>query len=473
MKKTIITTGLVVVITLISLMVFVKLTTGSNLEELNFAEASQGSFEIAISTTGELVAENSIEIKGPNIVGNRRFRSSGIKIVDIVPEGTEVKKGDYIATLDRSTFENTLKDESEELKSYQADFEMKLLDTAVMLSSLRDEIKDQTFAVEEAAIVVEQSKYEPPAVQRKAELELDKVRRLLTQDRRTYSLRHSQALSEIRNLKLQFDNQQDKVNDLEEVLKGFTILAPSDGMVIYVKDRLGVKTKAGTVLNPWRPIVATLPDLSDMISRIYISEIDISKVKLGQEVQMTIDAFKGKYFSGKIASIANIGEELSNSDSKVFEVLVKVSGSDPALRPSMTTGNKVIIKTFDDVVFIPIESVHAGVDRIPFVYTKEGTKQVVVLGASNDRNIIVEQGLVEGTSVWLSTPEDVENFSLKGKELIPIIEERENAVKLAMDELRNEDNLITSESGTALRPFTIGSGIGSSAAGGGSAAGGN
>ena len=46
----------------------------------------------------------------------------------------------------------------------------------------------------------------------------------------------------------------------------------------------------------------------------------------------------------------------------------------------MTTGNKIITKTINDVIYIPLESVQAGTDSIPFVYLKNGDKQVVVLG---------------------------------------------------------------------------------------------
>lgn len=458
------------VLALLALMVFVRLTSGDDLTELNFSEVTRGNFEVSVSGTGELIAENSIEVKGPNIVMNRRIRSSGIKIIDIVPEGTVVKKGDYIATLDRTDFNNTLKDEIEELSTKQSEVELKLLDTAVVLSGLRDDIKDQFFAVEEAAIIVDQSRYEPPAVQRKAKLSLDREQRFLEQGRKTYSLRYSQVVSELRHLKINLEDQRDKVKDLEEVLNGFTVLAPSDGMVIYKKDRRGIKTKTGSVLSPWNMVVATLPDLSSMISRIYVSEIDISKVKPGQEVQMTIDAFQGRSFSGRVATIANIGEEFSNSDSKVFEVLVTVSGSDASLRPSMTTGNKVIIKTYDDVVYVPIESVHAGADRIPYVYTRDGKKQVVVLGESNDKNVIIEQGLTAGTSVWLITPENYTEFITEGNELIPVIQDRLMARELEMNRLRRDNSLIT-ESGTDADSeiFTLSTGQGGSSGSGGAA----
>ena len=443
MKKTVITTALVAVLTLVALLVLVRLTSGKDLKVMNFGKAEQGTFEISVSNTGELLAENSDDIKGPDIVRNRNFRSAGIKIVDLVPEGTEVKKGDYIATLDRSAFSNTLKDELDNLKTIQTDLEIKILDTAVTLSTLRDDMKNQSFTVEEASIALDQSKYEPPAVQRKAELTLDKSKRLLSQDEKLYALRYAQTQSEIRVLKSTLEIQRSKVNDLQEILAGFTITAPSDGMVIYKKDRMGVKVKTGSMLNPWDPAVATLPDLSAMLSRVYVSEIDISKVKTGQPVQMTIDAFQGKSFTGRVASIANIGEQLSNSDSKVFEVLIKIDGSDPLLRPSMTTANKVITQTFNDVVYVPVESVHAGADSIPYVYTEEGKKQVVILGESNDKNIIIEQGLKAGESVWLITPENPNKFTFAGNDLIPVIREREKARRLENERVKRENELLT------------------------------
>lgn len=454
MKKTVIITALVVVITSVALMAFVKLTSGKGNQMLNYKEAKKGTFEISVSNTGELVAESSVDIKGPNIVQNRNFRAAAIKITDIVPEGTEVKKGDYIATLDKSSFNNTLKDEMDILKTNQSDLEMKILDTALVMSALRDEIKNQYFVVEEASVNLDQSKYEPPAVQRQAALGLDKAQRLLIQKKKIYCLRSAQTMAEIKTLRSQVSNQNNKVKDLQDVLAGFTITAPSDGMVIYKKDRLGNKVKAGSVLNPFDPVVATLPNLSSMLSKIYVSEIDVNKVRTGQPVQLTIDAFQGKSYTGKVAVIANIGEQLSNSDSKVFEVMVKIDGSDPLLRPSMTSSNKVITKTFNDVVFVPSESVQAGSDSIPYVYTKDGKRQIVVLGESDDKNIIIEKGLHPGTSVWLTTPQNPDKFSVAGSEFISVIREREKARRLDVQNMSKEKILITQ---TNTKIFSTGS----------------
>jgi hypothetical protein len=176
-------------------------------------------------------------------------------------------------------------------------------------------------------------------------------------------------------------------------------------------------------------VVATLPDLTSMISKTYINEIEVSKIKPGQKVNITIDAFPEKSFTGIVSYVANIGEKLPNTTDKVFEVQIKIDGSDPLLRPSMTTGNKIIIEKFNDAVFIPAECVQAGTDSIPFVYTKSGNKQIVILGASNEKNIIVEKGVEAGTLIYLSNPEEIEKFDLTGEELIPELKEREKMRK--------------------------------------------
>lgn len=432
MKKTVIITALIVIVISIGLIIFVRITSQNGIKVNDLTQAERGNFEIVVSNSGELVAETSVDIKGPNFVQNMNFRVEPVKITDLVPEGTFVKKGDYIGSLDRTLLNNSLKDQTDILNKIQIDIEMKLFDTAVILSALRDDIKNQYYTSAEAAILVEQSIYEPPSVQRQSILELDKSQRYLENKKRLYFLRYSQSSAEIKNLLITYESQKRIVNDLKEVLERFTVTAPYDGMVLYKKDRNGIKRKSGSFINPFDPVIATLPDLNTLLSRIYVSEIDVNKIKKGQQVEITVEAFQGKTFTGSVSSIANIGEQLSNSDSRVFEVMVKINESDPLLRPSMTTGNKIITKVFNDVIYVPVESVQAGADSIPYVFTEKGTRQIVILGESNDKDIIVEQGLDHGTSVWLSTPEKSWKFSLAGDEYISVIRERAKARKLEL-----------------------------------------
>jgi multidrug efflux pump subunit AcrA (membrane-fusion protein) len=153
MKRTIIITFAVIIVALAGLYAFNKIASRKENDSL-FAEAAKGNFEISISAAGEIIPENSIDIKAPEVNRGRDFHGSDLKITDMIPEGTIVKEGDFIATLDRTQYNNMLKDELERLSTYRSNLEMKKLDTAVTLNNLRDAIRTQRHTVEEAEITL-------------------------------------------------------------------------------------------------------------------------------------------------------------------------------------------------------------------------------------------------------------------------------------------------------------------------------
>jgi Membrane-fusion protein len=417
MKKTLVITIIVILTTIIALTVFDKITSKKK-DTAQYTEVSSGKFDITINTTGELVAENSIEIKGPQFSQGRDIHSTNIKITDLVAEGTVVKEGDYVASLDKTELDNSLKDARERLTTLQTNLDMALLDTAMTMNNVRDQISNQRHTVDEAALTFHNSKYESPQIQRQAEINYDQAKRVLEQLLRTYTLRDGQSKANIRSQRLWTNRIGRRVKDYEEVLANFTIYAPGSGMIIYKKNRFGTKRKTGSNIDSFDRVVATLPDLTSMLSKAFVSEIEINKVKTGQKVVVTIDAFPAKIYSGTVLSIANIGEKLPNTDSKVFEVMIKIDGTDMNLRPSMTTNNKILIESFPNVAFIPSECVHTGEDTIPFVYTKNGYRQVVIPGKSNDKEMIIEKGLKPGTKIYITEPSNGSKFKLAGKELI-------------------------------------------------------
>jgi hypothetical protein len=164
-------------------------------------------------------------------------------------------------------------------------------------------------------------------------------------------------------------------------------------------------------------------------------------------------------------SVANIGEQLPNADAKVFEVVIRLDESDNILRPSMTTANKIITKTINDVTYIPLESVQNTLDSVPFVYLKSGVKQIVVLGESNENNVIVEKGLEPETQIYLNLPEEPERFTrMAGEELIAEIKEREKAKREA--ERRANEEAKRNYSGEGMMGMPPGMGEGEFRGGG-------
>jgi multidrug efflux pump subunit AcrA (membrane-fusion protein) len=437
MKKTVIITAIVAVVVIVGLILFNKLTNKEDLAVL-YADVKSGEFQIIVTTTGELLTENSTEIRGPELMGGRNMRISDIQIQDLVPEGTIVKEGDYVATLDRTILENSLKDELDRLETMENSYQMKILDTTLSLGDFRDNLRNLKFNMEEAEITLEQSKYEPPTTIRQNTISLEKASRSYEQALKSYELKIRQTRADIRKVELDLQRQRDRITDTRTLLEQFVVRAPAPGMVIYKRDWGGTKRKVGSTIRPNDPVVATLPDLSTMVSRTYVNEIDVSKVKMGQSVTLTVDAFPEKSFTGEVISVANIGEQLPNTDAKVFEVVVKLDAVDPILRPSMTTGNKIITSSFPDVLYIPLECIYATPDSIPYVYTKDGHKQVVVLGESNEDQIIVEQGLKAGEVLHLLQPANSEAFKLTGEELIATIKERARIKREEEERIRME-----------------------------------
>ncbi|MDX2413709.1 MAG: efflux RND transporter periplasmic adaptor subunit [Bacteroidales bacterium] len=452
MKKTLIISGIVIGVIIIAMIVFNALTKTDD-KSLLFVKVESDVFEILVTTTGELQAESSTEIKGPDGLSSRNMRFREILIQDLIPEGTVVAKGDYVATLDRSEADNTLKDEFDKLETRENEYAMKKLDTTISLGNLRDDLVNLKYNMEEAEITLEQSKYEPPTTQRQNRISLDKTQRAYIQAQKNYELKEQQAKADVRESYLILKKQREKVIEMEEVLNQFRIVAPAPGMVIYKREFSGEKRTVGSGISPWDPVVATLPDLSKMISKTYVNEIDISKVDKGQVVRLTVDAFPDKSYTGIVSEVANIGEQLPNTDAKVFEVIIQVDGSDNILRPSMTTGNQTVTQVIEQALSIPLECVHATLDSIPFVYRKNGTRQVVVLGESNENKVVVEQGLAEGDVLYLNSPEEPESFKLQGEELKEVIKQKAiDKIKAAEEEQKKSEK---PSSGRQMSPEMI------------------
>ena len=384
----------------------------------------QGEFQILVTVTGELQAQTSTDITAPLLLRSRSLRMHRIKIQDLIAEGTVVDSGDYVATLDRSEADNSYKDISDELEVRESEYTKTKLDTTIQLRMLRDEMINLKFNMEEAEITLEQSQFEPPTTIRQAQINLDKAGRAYDQAIKNYRLKVQQYKADMTEVTVDLSKQRRRKAQMEDVLQRFIIHAPAPGMVIYKREWSGQKRTVGSEISPWDLTVATLPDMSTMVSKTYVNEIDISKIKVGQEVIAGVDAFPEKKYTGLVTEVANIGEQLPNTDAKVFEVVIKLYESDPILRPSMTTSNKIITKTFDSVLYIPLEAVHSN-DSMTYVYLRNNTKQVVVLDESNENEIIVDAGLDAGDKVLLSVPEGADEMKFTGLELVEVIRQKE------------------------------------------------
>jgi len=369
---------------------------------------AKGPFVIEVTANGELQAKRSEKIRGPQ--GMRAARIYQTTITDMVPEGTVVSAGEYVATLDKTELDSKMKEELTEIDRIESQLEAARIDTAIEMRGLRDQIVNLKFGLKEKKLEVEQSKYEAPMVIQQAQIEMERSKRDLKQLLTKYDLTKEKAEANISQIMASLRQSQLRLNTIQELAQKFVIKAPKDGMVIYSRNWNG-KVSTGSQISTWNPVVAELPDLTDMVSKSYVNEVDISRVRKGQEVTISVDAFPDNQYRGQVITVANIGEQLRNYDSKVFEVIVQVYEADSILRPAMTTSNKIVTDTYESVLHIPLEALHN--DSLTYVF-KEVNGQLsrveVVAGATNDNESIIQYGLEEGDEVLLSLPEKAEQL---------------------------------------------------------------
>ena len=375
-------------------------------------KVNRGDFVSEVTTSGEAQSNSLKKINGPENL--RKFKIRDIKIQDLIPEGTVIKEGDYVGRLDPSNVNEQIIDAKLNLETSVSKYTQQQLDTTLNLKQERNSIKDLKFNIEEVELELQQSIYEPPASIRKLEINLEKLKRDLKERDENYQIKKKQANARMVEVGTEVSKIRNKLQDLNELLKSFTIYSDSNGMLTYVKNWDGSKKKVGSTISPWDPSIANLPDLTKMESKTYANEVDIRKIKKDLKVKIGFDAFPEMQIEGIVTEVANVGEKKRGSDIKVFQVLIELKETNDNVRPGMTTSNIIITNEKKNVLSIPIEAIFSK-DSISYVYAKSGfsiIKKQVELGDNNNDEVIIVNGLTEKDIVYLNKPDGYKDVKI-------------------------------------------------------------
>jgi len=360
-----------------------------------------GNFTVSISVSGEIRAANSVTLTMP------RTRAGQLQIVYLVPEGTTVKAGDEVLRFATTDVDKQISDKENDLSIARSDYQKMQADQAYRNSDQDASLTNAELTYDQAKLQVEKMKFESDVARKEADISLQKSRIAWEQTKKKIATQVIVDKTETSKFMLrirQIESDSKRAND-EKVL--YTMKAPIPGLVVYeINWNTGRKISVGNT--PWPGMsLVSLPDLSRMQVVTNINEVDISKVRKGQAVKITLDAFPDKQFAGTVVEVGTIGQQKNQaSNLKTFEVIIAIDGKDPILKPGMTTGNEIIIETIPKAVFIPIESVFEK-EGATVVYTMHGMRprrQDVKLGVKNSNHIIVTEGLREGDMVALRDP---------------------------------------------------------------------
>lgn len=376
----------------------------------NVYKVRRENFEAIISCKGEIQSEKALLITIPDIFGDRTLEIYDTQIKDLIPEGSIVKKGDYVALLDQGRIKQLKQSNEERLKKVLFNFNDAKIDSAVELVALRDGIEQFAFDLQYKEVELEQAVYESPAYQRKAQMAYERALRQQDAKKRAYLMTQ-------KALRIQVSRDENLVNELTEKDRKYQvafdaarIIAPQDGMLIYGRTfgRGGSrKLSIGSYVSMQNPVIATLPDLSVLDSETYVEEIYISKIKVGDSSRVYIDALKNLEKIGAISNISNVGQEMTGYDSKVFKVNIRLSADNNKIKPAMTTNNEIILVKEQNVLVIPRASLFSEGGK-KFVYLREFGKismRNVEFGSQSDKLVVIKGGLKVGDKILLSKPE--------------------------------------------------------------------
>lgn len=397
----------------ITLIVY-AIATRDKEKEPDVVRVEKGTFEIVVKGMGELEALESTQIMIPDVLSDRTVRIRNIAINDLVREGTVVKKGDYVATLDPGDVEERMRNAEDGLEMFKNNLDNARIDSSLVLSDARDEIRQANDLVLDREIRVEQSAYESVAVQRQAQISLETAIRSLEQKKRNYIQLQRRHELFINRAQESLKEQEELKAVLEQLKRDLRITAPGDGLVVYARGNNNEKIRIGSHVSRWSPMIATLPDLATLQSVVYIKEIDISKISTGLRVRVGIDAFPEEEFSGIVTRVANVGQQVAGEFYSAFKVEIKVNTNGKLLLPGMTSTNNIVVESIRDAVVVPRLAVFNDEELGRYVYKREGisgvTRQQIKTGGENDSFFKIESGLKAGDRVMMHPPGNVEKL---------------------------------------------------------------
>jgi len=174
-----------------------------------------------------------------------------------------------------------------------------------------------------------------------------------------------------------------RIAALENTINQVYLKAPINGTITDSKNLVGDQVSANTAS-------FRIDDLSQMLVDVQITEVDISRVKVGQTVKLTFDAILRKEFNGKVSQVARVGVPTAGLVN--FNVTIEITDSDEAIRPGMTAGVNILVEEVKNVILIPNRAVR----------TRDGKQVVYVLQADNSlKTVEIKIGASSDTSSQL------------------------------------------------------------------------
>jgi RND family efflux transporter MFP subunit len=248
--------------------------------------------------------------------------------------------------------------------------------------------------------------------------EIDGAKLAVDKDRRNFDrakeLFEAKLISreQFDNLSSEFDMAQNslvraqrKLEIVEDKLRKTKVISPMHGTVLVRNVIEGQVVIAAASVNSGTSLM-TVANLDKLLVATHVNQVDVARIKPGQEVRLRADSLKDSSMTGRIRFIAP--KASAKNSVKGFEVEAMILNPNPRLRPGMSVNLTVPIAHADDALSVPISAVFKGEGNQKVVYVRTGEsteKREVKIGITNFDYAEITSGLQEGESILLTEPD--------------------------------------------------------------------
>ena len=387
--------------TLLSVSVFVLLLMGCGDDKpstIPTYEVNTQRFSIVINADGEIEAAESQKIIAP---GRRPMM-----LAWLADENTHVNAGDVIARFDAERITRDKNEEEFAVRKLQQD----IINSQASQTQEKQDIKSEQNFIEEEFAFVDRFAIDDLRIYS----QLDIIDTLQNRDfleakdsflawKETSVLEQHDSAMSVLDIKKQ--GHQSKLQQYLSALKQLEVTAPYSGLLVYVKDRRGEKPSVGNTVFPGSPI-AEIPNLENLQARLYVLADDAIDLANGQNVDIQLDAFPNKTFSGELSSVAAFPREIKRGNPiKYYELTASINDQDTTiLKPGRKLSATIRVTQPMDTIAVPLQSIIYEQEQ-SFVYLQTGnefSKQPVTTGRKNLYFIEITSGLTLNDAIALS-----------------------------------------------------------------------
>jgi len=387
---------------------FARFRTGraaSGVEE-SIVRVERKNFTQSLRLNGTTQAYRSFEVLAPKLEG---AQVGSMVITKLAPAGTHVQKGDVLVEFDpqaqtkdyldkKSTYENLVG----QVAQKQAEESIARAKDDTAMKQAEDELKRAQLELQKNEIV---SRIDAE----KNQEALDEAQAALKQLTETYQLKRAAAAAAIRIQEIQRDRALEAMRYAQGNAAKMVVHSPMQGVVVYNTIWLGGRmgtVQQGDQVRPGVPFLQVV-DPSQMEVRVALNQVDLLKVRVGQQAQMRLDAYPGMTLPATLEELSPLGHPGQFAQAvRSFTARFSVQGTDPRLLPDLSAALDLDLGSRKNVLVVPLQSIGSESNH-PYVWLKAADsfeKHKIEIGAKNDVDAVVTSGLKEGDEVRRGTP---------------------------------------------------------------------